>query len=144
MSRLLTFHKFQQSSVPPLGRDGSFHMYIYLCYQKHHKQFLLLQPRCLVNLQHFQTADKYETAELRDAACINYIVSFSLQQTRGVLLFKIFPLVSHPEVTTAMTWHSQSQLPDLLWAVGSRSQQQVPACEMEMNNRGWFGHVCAQ
>lgn len=114
MSQLLTFHKFQQSSVPPLGRDGSFHMYIYLCYQKHHKQFLLLQPRCLVNLQHFQTADKYGTAELRDAACINYIVSFSLQQTRGVLLFKILPLVSHPEVTTAMTWHSQSQLPDLL------------------------------
>lgn len=65
-------------------------------------------------LQRFQTADKYETAELRNAACIHYTVSFSLQWTRRVLLFKTFPLVSHPEVTTAVTWHSQSQLPELL------------------------------
>lgn len=51
-------------------RQPFSYTYIYF-YQKHHEQFLLLQPRCLVILQNFQTVDKYEIAELKNAACIS-------------------------------------------------------------------------
>lgn len=82
---------------------------MFVFYQKHHEQFLLLQLWCPVNLQHFQTVAKYGIAEMKNAACISlHNFLFFLQQTSGFHLYNTFLFVSRPEVTTAMIWHSQS------------------------------------